>query len=550
MATIAQLAVILSLDKRNFSVGLQQAQNEAEQGQRRLGNITGQTVKSLALTGLAYYDTAKQVAQALDQIATRGLQVNDVSTAFTARVGDQDVALQRLREATNGMVSSYDLMTQANISLTLGSAKNISQFADMAAVAQKLGRALGLDAAFALNSLNIGISRQSKLILDNLGIMVDIEQANLAYAISLNKSVKELTDQEKAQAFTNEAMRQARVAADAMSVSVDSSGMAFARLKTSLVDLKDALAQQGDESVRVRSLFEYLEGGVSTFTNLISGNGRAALIDYTNSMLALSTTVSGIETEKVASGFAYLNSQADPIYLEGFVVAVDKVDEAMQRLRRPAEPINILGFGLELDEEIEILKTSIGEFFEGFRQGGEEVTKLEEAINPLTGALNDYGTASAIIARAEEERRNFLPDLTSAVHGQKNAIQAYTEEVFREISHQEMLNGALKEQISLRQQLSTFRGILGGIAGIAGMFSFLSPVTNFISGASRGLGLFDKLGLFPKAGAAPMAEFSGAMPSASPVVVNLYGPAMSQLVSDITVEQNRAVTYRRVARVA
>jgi len=549
MATIAQLAVILSLDKRNFSVGLQQAQNEAEQGQRRLGNITGQTIKSLALQGAAYYDTAKQVAQVLDQIATRGLQVNDVSTAFTARVGEQDVALQRLREATNGMVSSYDLMTQANISLTLGSAKNISQFADMAAVAQKLGRALGLDAAFALNSLNIGISRQSKLILDNLGIMVDIEQANVAYAISLNKSVKELTDQEKAQAFTNEAMRQARVAADAMTVSVDSSGMAFARLKTALKDAKDELARQGDESVRVRNLFEYLEGGVGAITNLLRGNGRAAWIDLKNSILDLSTAISGIETDKAAEGIAYLNSQANPIQLQGLVVTVDQATEAFKRLQQAA-PINILGFGLEFEEEIDILESGIRDFFEGFRQGGEEVTKLEEAINPLTGALNDYGTASAIIARAEEERRNFLPDLTSAVHGQKNAIQAYTEEVFREISHQEMLNGALKEQISLRQQLSTFRGILGGIAGIAGMFSFLSPVTNFISGASRGLGLFDKLGLFPKAGAAPMAGFSQASPAASPVVVNLYGPAMSQLVSDITVEQNRAVTYRRVARVA
>jgi len=549
MATIAQLAVILSLDKRNFSVGLQQAQNEAEQGQRRLGDITGQTVKSLALTGLAYYDTAKQVIQVLDEIATRGLMVNDVATAFTARVGDQDIALQRLRAATNGMVSSYDLMTQANISLTLGSAKNISQFADMAEVAQKLGRALGLDAAFALNSLNIGISRQSKLILDNLGIMVDIEQANLAYALSLNKTVKELTDQEKAQAFASEAMRQARVAADAMSVSVDSSGMAFARLKTSLVDAKDELARQGDESVRLRNFFEYLEEGVSSITNLLRGNGRAAWIDLKNGILDASTAITGIETDKAAEGIAYLNSQANPIQLQGFVVTIDKATEALGRLQR-ASPINLLGFGLAFEEEIDILESGIRDFFEGFRQGGEEVTKLEEAINPLTGALNDYGTASAIIARAEDERRNFLPDLTSAVHGQKNAIQAYSEEVFREIAHQEMLNGALKEQISLRQQLSTFRGILGGIAGIAGMFSFLSPVTNFISGASRGLGLFDKLGLFPKAGAAPMAGFSQAAPAASPVVVNLYGPAMSQLVSDITVEQNRAVTYRRVARVA
>lgn len=545
MATIAQLAVVLSLDKRNFSSGLQQAQNEASQGQRALTQTTTESIKSLALQANAYYDTAKQVGQALNAIAERGLAVSDVSSAFTSRVGDQEIALERLRSATNGMVSSYDLMTQANIALTLGSAQNIEQFAQMAAVSQKLGRALGVDAAYALNSLNIGISRQSKLILDNLGIMVDIEEANRRYALTVGKSVKELTDQEKAQAFANEAMRQGTIAADAMNISVKSSGMAFLQLKTAMMDSKDAVLEQIDQSVRLQNYYEMLGDQTRTVAHLVKGEFRLAFNDAVNSFLNFTTVLSGKEMKRMFQSYVHEVNNATG--------ATGEFKEEVQELgaiKVPREPINILGFGLELDEEIEILKSSIGEFFEGFRQGGEEVTKLEEAINPLTGALNDYGTASAIIARAEEERRNFLPDLTSAVDGQKNAIQAYTEEVFREISHQEMLNGALKEQISLRQQLSTFRGILGGIAGIAGMFSFLSPVTSFISGASRGLGLFDKLGLFPKDGAPPTAGFSQAMPAASPVVVNLYGPAMSQLVSDITVEQNRAVTYRRVARVA
>ena len=47
---------------------------------------------------------------------------------------------------------------------------NVDEFAELAKTAISLGRALGVDAAFALESLSLGIGRQSKLILDNLGL--------------------------------------------------------------------------------------------------------------------------------------------------------------------------------------------------------------------------------------------------------------------------------------------------------------------------------------------------------------------------------------------
>ncbi|PKG31860.1 MAG: hypothetical protein CW742_11160 [Methanoregula sp.] len=50
-------------------------------------------------------------------------------------------------------------------------------------------------------SLVTGTARQSKLILDNLGIIVSIEDANEKYAKSIGKSVSALTDQEQRLAF-------------------------------------------------------------------------------------------------------------------------------------------------------------------------------------------------------------------------------------------------------------------------------------------------------------------------------------------------------------
>ena len=47
-------------------------------------------------------------------------------------------------------------------------------------------------------------------MLDNLGIIIDVEKANADYAASLNKSASSLTDQEKKQAFVNAAMESGR----------------------------------------------------------------------------------------------------------------------------------------------------------------------------------------------------------------------------------------------------------------------------------------------------------------------------------------------------
>ena len=77
-------------------------------------------------------------------------------------------------------------------------------------VAQRLGAALGKDTLFGVESLVTGMGRQSKLMLDNLGIMVDIEKANKTYADSLGISVEQLTDQQKKTAFNNATMKAAK----------------------------------------------------------------------------------------------------------------------------------------------------------------------------------------------------------------------------------------------------------------------------------------------------------------------------------------------------
>ena len=101
-------------------------------------------------------------------------------------------------------------MTQANNAMLLGITDSEDQMAEMFDVAQRLAQGLGKDTAFGIESLVTGLGRQSKLMLDNLGIMIDVNKANDAYATKLGKTASQLTDAERKQAFVNTAMDEGR----------------------------------------------------------------------------------------------------------------------------------------------------------------------------------------------------------------------------------------------------------------------------------------------------------------------------------------------------
>jgi len=140
-------------------------------------------------------------------------KVESMRTAFNTLTGaseNSSKALEKLKEATNGTMSEFDLFQQANNAMILGVTKNSDEMAEMFDIAQRLGRALGRDTKTSVESLITGIGRQSRLMLDNIGIIADTRKANEDYARSLNKNASELTDSEKKQAFLNATMEAAR----------------------------------------------------------------------------------------------------------------------------------------------------------------------------------------------------------------------------------------------------------------------------------------------------------------------------------------------------
>ncbi len=195
---------------------------------------------------------------ALAKMALRGGQVANVERAFARVTGNATQAVEQLRRATNGLISNYDLMVGFNRALTLGSAENIEQFGELARTALTLGRALGVDAAFALESLSLGIGRQSRLILDNLGLIVSVEQANKKYAESLGVTVKELTDAQRREAFRTAALEAARAKTAELGGIQETAADAVGRATTALANFRDAITKLVATSPLVTAFFERL----------------------------------------------------------------------------------------------------------------------------------------------------------------------------------------------------------------------------------------------------------------------------------------------------
>lgn len=129
-----------------------------------------------------------------------GAQVRDVARAFE-QLGGSAASLGVMRDNLRSAVSDNQIRRFANMARVLG--LTAKQFEQLTPIANAASNVLGIDVAFALESVTTGVARQSKLWLDNLGILVDVEGEQKKLAKSLGTTTAKLDDAQKKQAFFN-----------------------------------------------------------------------------------------------------------------------------------------------------------------------------------------------------------------------------------------------------------------------------------------------------------------------------------------------------------
>lgn len=185
----------------------------------RLDKTTGGGSKTGGLGMAGQFIAASAVMNAVEGL--KNFTVGAVASAAAAErlgkatdsmalgFGSSGAAItESIQRASGDTIDQMAAMQAANQAMLLGVAKSPAEFDKLTRVAVSLGRAMGQDATKSIEDMTIGLGRQSKLILDNLGLMVNVEKANEKYAASVGKTVDQLTDAEKKQAFINEALAQ------------------------------------------------------------------------------------------------------------------------------------------------------------------------------------------------------------------------------------------------------------------------------------------------------------------------------------------------------
>jgi len=171
----------MTLNTKNFSKGLKKSQKETRDFDKSISSL-GQNIAGVFSAGA--------IIAFGQELASLNAKIYNARIAFE-RFGGQTLFMQELRDSTGGMVDDLHLMQQAiqatNLGLRQSDLPTFFKFATIRAAET------GVAVDYLVNSIVSGVGRESRLVLDNLGISLkdlnlEIEQLGSTFtpaAISL-----------------------------------------------------------------------------------------------------------------------------------------------------------------------------------------------------------------------------------------------------------------------------------------------------------------------------------------------------------------------------
>ena len=323
--------------------------------------ILGGTVAVLRSKILLFNFALGFAIRAMGKFASQSAKVDSMRTAFNTLSDSGEgagIALNKLKKATNDTMSEFDLFQQANNAMVLGVSQNSDEMAEMFDIAQRLGRALGRDTASSVESLVTGIGRQSRLMLDNIGIIVKSEEAYKKYAKELGKTSDKLTDAEKKQAFLEATMESARAKVAQLGDELPTTQDKLDQLATSSVNFSTAIGNTlspaiSGLSVKTSSLLNDL----TSLLNIFNHN-KSATLEYYEALeggkklveeLSKSLEIKVDPTLSIESQLKSLQNQSRELAKDGFfqgiwgnkfISASAKITESLKRITRTTKDYN------------------------------------------------------------------------------------------------------------------------------------------------------------------------------------------------------------------
>lgn len=248
MSTIAELLVTLGMNTAGFKTGTQDAAQSLgkleksfktiEDAGKKISNVG----KSITLGITTPVIAAGGALVSFASSAQSAMQVEDAFNAVSKTAGVMgDKMLQAMQKSSKGLISNVGLMKNFNLAASLVGTNFAVKLPEAFEYLGKVSAATGQSMDYMLDSLVRGVGRLSPLILDNLGIQVDLTEAYEAYAKEVGKSVEELSKQEQQTAVLNMTMQKLQQNTAAMSGEF---GSATGSIKTAMENAKVAIGKE------------------------------------------------------------------------------------------------------------------------------------------------------------------------------------------------------------------------------------------------------------------------------------------------------------------
>ena len=212
---------------RELKTAFTQAKKEITQLKSKVKSLenSSKSLKTMLATtfGVTFGNLLSTATLQLKEFAKQGVtmafDMEQAWQAFSTRVGSSaDDMVKGLDVASRSMVSDLNLINAANRALMLGLDAN--QLPELMEIARVRAKFMGIEVTSAFADITLGIGRQSRLILDNLGIILNIKKTYEEYALSIGKTRIQLTEFEKRQAVANAVMTESEGIVAALSQAV------------------------------------------------------------------------------------------------------------------------------------------------------------------------------------------------------------------------------------------------------------------------------------------------------------------------------------------
>jgi hypothetical protein len=264
-----QLTAVLTKADADLSKLADRAKAAAGSATEAIAAIKGEvTQTSLSIsdisTGfLALKSAAETAANKVQQawaFVEGGVESRNIARTFEQMVGGHERTLENLREASRGTIDDTELMRLANSMALVGVSS--AEMAEVVSGSFALAAATGRETGQMVDAV-LGALRGEMDALQSAGVQVDLTAAYDRLAESLQKTTKELTEQEKAAARSDAVLSQLSDTAGRVPVDRLSSGMS--RLAAASSNVGSALAED------LASVVDPLAGAMADFILDVDG---------------------------------------------------------------------------------------------------------------------------------------------------------------------------------------------------------------------------------------------------------------------------------------